>query len=70
MILNQKNYKYENKLKTMIAFIIIPVAVVSFIVGRYHERFQWNKLIKMGKLPRPKNSKLNHQDYWANRFNP
>lgn len=54
----------------MITFIIIPVAVVSFIVGRYHERFQWNKLIKMGKLPRPNNSKLNHQDYWANRFNP
>jgi hypothetical protein len=51
----------------MITFIIIPVAITAFIVGKYHERLQWNKLIKLGKIPRPKNSNINHNQYWANR---
>lgn len=50
----------------MISLIILPVVVISFFIGKYHERLQWNKLIKFGKIPRPKNSKLNHEDYWAN----
>jgi hypothetical protein len=52
----------------MITFIIIPTVVVAFIVGKYHERIQWNKLIKLGKLPRPTNPNLNHEDYWTNRY--
>ena len=50
----------------MITFIIIPVAVVSFLVGKYTERIQWNKLIILGKLPRPTNRNINHDQYWAN----
>lgn len=50
----------------MITFIIIPVAVVGFIVGKQHERFQWNKLIKLGKIRRPNNPNINHDQYWAN----
>lgn len=50
----------------MITFIIIPVAVVGFIVGKYHERLQWNKLIKLGKIRRPNNPNINHDQYWAN----
>lgn len=52
----------------MITLIIIPVTIVSFLVGKYTERLQWNKLIKLGKLPRPTNRNLNHEDYWANRY--
>ena len=52
----------------MITLIIIPVAIVSFLVGKYTERVQWNKLIKLGKLPRPTNRNLNHDQYWANRY--
>jgi hypothetical protein len=52
----------------MITIIIIPVAIVSFLLGKFIERLKWNKLIKIGKLPRPKNQNLNHEDYWANRF--
>lgn len=52
----------------MITLIIIPVAIVSFLIGKYTERIQWNKLIKLGKLPRPTNPNLNHEDYWANRY--
>lgn len=50
----------------MITFIIIPVVVVAFIVGKYHERLQWNKLIKLGKIRRPNNPNINHDQYWAN----
>lgn len=52
----------------MITLIIIPVAIVSFLIGKYTERLQWNKLIKLGKIRRPNNSNLNHEDYWVNRF--
>lgn len=52
----------------MITLIIISVAIVSFLLGKYTERLQWNKLIKLGKIRRPNNSNLNHEDYWANRF--
>ena len=53
----------------MITFIIIiiPVTIVSFLIGKYTERIQWNKLIKMGKIRKPNNSNLNHDQYWANR---
>lgn len=50
----------------MITFIIIPAVVVAFIVGKYHERIQWNKLIKLGKIRRPNNPNINHDQYWAN----
>ena len=51
----------------MITFIIIiPVTIVSFLIGKYTERIQWNKLIKMGKIRKPNNSNLNHDQYWAN----
>ena len=51
----------------MITFIIIPVAITAYLIGKYVERFRWNKLIRLGVIPRPKNSNLNHEDYWANR---
>ena len=51
----------------MITLILLPiVAVASFLIGKYSERLQWNKLIKLGRIPRPINSKLNHSKYWAN----
>ena len=50
----------------MITFIIIPFAIVSFRIGKDTERLQRNKLIKLGKLPRPTNRNLNHDQYWAN----
>ena len=51
----------------MITLILLPlVAVASFLIGKYSERLQWNKLIKLGRIPRPKNSNLDHSKYWAN----
>jgi hypothetical protein len=52
----------------MIALLILLpiVAVASFVIGKYSERLQWNKLIKLGRIPRPSNPNLNHKDYWAN----
>lgn len=50
----------------MITLIITGVAIVSFLIGKYTERFQWNKLIKVGKIRRPNNPNLNHSQYWAN----
>jgi hypothetical protein len=38
----------------MLTLILLPiVAITGFIIGKYSERFQWNKLIKQGKIPRP-----------------
>jgi hypothetical protein len=52
----------------MIEFILITiVAITSFLIGKYTERLQWNKLIKLGRIPKPNNPNLNHSDYWANR---
>ncbi len=52
----------------MLALIILLpiVAITSFLIGKYTERLQWNKLIKSGVIPRPKNRNLNHSQYWAN----
>jgi hypothetical protein len=50
----------------MIAIILIPIIITSFLIGKYTERFQWNKLIKLGRIPKPNNPNLNHSDYWAN----
>jgi hypothetical protein len=44
----------------------LSIATVSFLIGKYSERLQWNKLIKSGRIPRPSNSKLHHNKYWAN----
>ncbi len=47
--------------------ILLPaVAVTSFLIGKYSERLKWNKLIKLGRIPRPSNPNLNHDQYWAN----
>ena len=47
--------------------ILLPiVAVTSFLIGKYSERLQWNKLIKLGRIQRPSNSKLDHSKYWVN----
>ena len=53
----------------MLVFILVPVVVTAFLIGKYTERIQWNKLIKTGKIRRPNNPNLNHEDYWANRWN-
>jgi hypothetical protein len=52
----------------MIALLILLpfVAVTSFLIGKYSERFQWNKLIKLGRIPKPSNPNLNPNQYWAN----
>lgn len=47
-------------------FLLLPIiAILSYFIGKYVERFKWNKLIRVGVIPRPKNPKLNHKDYWA-----
>lgn len=46
--------------------LITVLVVAAFLIGKYTERIQWNKLIKMGKIRRPNNPNLNHEDYWAN----
>jgi hypothetical protein len=41
----------------MIALFIVPIVLVAFIgyyLGRSLERAEWNKLIKDGVLPKPK----------------
>ena len=41
----------------MIALIPLGISVgiaVGFIMGKYHERIEWNKLIQAGKLPKPR----------------
>jgi hypothetical protein len=38
-----------------IPFIILSNAVLFFLIGKYHERVAWNKLIKQGKIPAPAN---------------
>ncbi len=51
----------------MITLILLPiVAITGFLIGKYLERLQWNKLIKLGRIPRPTNSKLEYNKYWAN----
>jgi hypothetical protein len=40
----------------MVAIItssLIVTAVISFLLGKYHERINWNKLIEKGILPKP-----------------
>ena len=51
-----------------LAFIIITplIAINAYLLGKYHERRQWNRLIKDGHLPRPNNPSLDHSQYWAN----
>jgi len=52
----------------MITLILLPiVAVIGYSIGKYRERLQWNKLIKLGTIPRPSNPNLNHKEYWANK---
>lgn len=41
-------------METAIASLIILTSLVSFLIGKYHERFNWNKLIEKGVLPKPK----------------
>ena len=48
--------------------IVAITMIVSFLIGKYIERFQWNKLIKEGRIPKPNNPNLRHEDYWANHF--
>lgn len=40
----------------MITLLFLPiVAFVFYYIGKYQERLDWNELIKMGVIPRPKN---------------
>lgn len=54
------------KMISLIITLIITVSIASFLVGKYTERLEWNKLIKLGKIQRPNNASLNHYKYWAN----
>ena len=41
----------------MIALVItsfVLVAIMSYYIGKHQERIEWNKLIKDGILPKPK----------------
>lgn len=40
----------------MIAVFSILTFTVGFILGKYHERINWNKLIRKGVIPRPRNA--------------
>lgn len=33
---------------------IMGTFIIGFVIGKYHERVMWNKLIETGKIPRPK----------------
>ncbi len=44
----------------MIAITVIMILVTfltGFILGKHQERIEWNKLIKEGRLPKPKKQK-------------
>ena len=55
-------FRVKNKLtnqttRTMIALFIVPIVLVAFVffyLGKHQERIEWNKLIKDGILPKPK----------------
>lgn len=40
-----------------IVVMFIAVASVGVLIGRYIERFEWNKLIWEGKIPKPEKKK-------------
>lgn len=40
-----------------ILIMFIAVGSVGFLLGRYIERLDWNKLIWEGKIPKPKKTK-------------
>lgn len=37
--------------------VVTPMMILSFLIGRFIERLQWNKLIEKGIVPKPKNKK-------------
>lgn len=41
--------------KLLISIIAFLFSILFFFIGKYYERLQWNKLIKNGKIPKPKN---------------
>jgi hypothetical protein len=40
-------------METIIITSLIVTSVMSFILGKYHERINWNKLIEKGVFPKP-----------------
>lgn len=44
---------------TLLLTIILTslLAIASYMLGKSHERMDWNQLIKEGKLPTPSESK-------------
>lgn len=38
----------------MITLLFLVNIIVFFLLGKYHERWEWNKLIREGKIPAPK----------------
>ena len=32
---------------------ILVGSIIGFIIGKMHERWEWNQLIRSGKIPRP-----------------
>jgi hypothetical protein len=36
-----------------IAIGFIGNLILGIVLGKYHERFEWNKLIRQGKIPKP-----------------
>jgi hypothetical protein len=57
----------------MIALVItsfVLVAVMSYYIGKHQERIEWNKLIKDGILPKPRQPRLSKDeiDYWITRW--
>lgn len=40
-----------------ISSVILTTNIIFFLVGKYTERVQWNKLIEKGVLPKPNKRK-------------
>ena len=45
--------------------LILTLMVLSFFIGKYSERHEWNKLIKSGKIPKPKKSNDDYMGHYG-----
>jgi len=34
-------------------FIVVSNIIMGFVLGKFHERYEWNKLIKKNIIPKP-----------------
>lgn len=48
-------------------FFFFSGIVIGWLLGKYKERKDWNKLIKQGKIPKPKNY-VNFEESYYNDY--